>query len=308
MRGTLGEYLTDKAARALIAAAMALPYERRIAFVGASLRRAVGPLAGWRRRAEGQIGWIWPDMPAQERAAIAAGALDNAGRTLIENYSWREFGLRLAATEPEGPGLAALEAARAEGRPVLFVTGHFGNHEAPRQMLTRLGHSIGGLYRPMNNPWFNDHYAATMAGMSGPVFAKRTETRGFVKHLSKGGWATILIDTYENRGTALDFLGKPAPSSLSAALLARRYGALMVPYFGVRQADGLGFRVIIEAPVAEDAPEPMMQAATDRLAAQVRAHPEQWFWLHRRWKPERLKAQARARAEAGDQGRNSAAP
>lgn len=287
MRGTIGHYLTDRAARGLIAAAQVLPYERRVAVFGASFRRLIGPLAGWQRRAAGQIGWIFPQMPERERLHTARAAIDNAGRTLIENYSRAEFGARLAQTRAEGPGLAALAAAQAERRPVLFVTGHFGNHEAPRQVLTRLGYRIGGLYRAMNNPYFNDHYAATMAGLSGPVFAKGAQTRGFVRHLAGGGMATILIDTYETGGAPLQFLGQPAPASLSAATLALRYQAVMIPYFGIRQPDGLSFRVVLEAPIAVASEAAMLQEATARLEAQVRARPEQWFWVHRRWKPER---------------------
>ena len=84
---------------------------------------------------------------------------------------------------------------------MIFVTGHFGNHEAPRQVLTRLGYRIGGLYRAMDNPFFNAHYAATMTGLSGPVFAKgRRGTMAFARHLKSGGMATILFDLHDRAG------------------------------------------------------------------------------------------------------------
>lgn len=290
-RGQVSDWLTDRALRGLIACAMALPWERRVPAFGALLRRGIGPLAGYRKRAEENLAKIHPDLAAADRRHLADRVLDNFGRTLIENYSWQEFGRRLQDTEPQGPGLETLARAKAEGRPVLFVTGHFGNHEAPRQVLTRLGYSIGGLYRPMANPFFNSHYARTMTGMSGPVFEQgRRGTTGLMRHLKGGGMATLLFDVADRRGEMIDFLGRPAPTSLSAAELARRFDAPLIPYFGTRRADGLGFDVVVEEPVTPGEPLTMMQETTRRLEARVASHPDQWFWIHRRWKrPKRWK-------------------
>ena len=77
--------------------------------------------------------------------------------------------------------------------------------------------------------------------------------------------------------------------------MALKYDAPLVPVYGLRQPDGLSFRVIVEAPVPPGDPMAMTQALNDSLAALVRRHPEQWFWIHRRWKPERQRARAAAR-------------
>lgn len=282
---TARHWAEDRALRALIGAAMALPFDRRRALFGTAMARAVGPLAGYLRRSRANLALIYPDLPADRRDSIARAALDNAGRTIIENYSWRELGRALADLRPRGAGLRAVEEAAADGRPVLFLTGHYGNHEAPRQVLTRMGHRIGGLYRPMKNPFFNDHYARTMTEMSGPVFPKGPQgTRGFVRHLRSGGMATLLFDVHDRDGIPLPFLGRPALTSTSAAELALRHDAVLIPYFGVRLPDGLGFDVDIEAPIPHGTPDEMMREATLRLEARIAADPAQWFWVHRRWK------------------------
>jgi KDO2-lipid IV(A) lauroyltransferase len=170
--GTTADWLADRALRGVIGAVLRLPYEKRVPMMGAALRHVIGPLVGYRKRAEDNLSLIYPDMPFDERRALAEKCCDNLGRTLIENYSWKEFGERLAATAPTGEGLAPLESAAKEKRPVIFVTGHFGNHEAPRHVLTHKGYTIGGLYRPMQNPFFNEHYAQTMTSWGGPVFAQ----------------------------------------------------------------------------------------------------------------------------------------
>ena len=278
------DWLTDRVLRAVIGVVMRMPYEQRVPAMGRILRGGIAPLAGYRKRAERNLAMIYPAMPAQQRREIANGCCDNFGRTLIENYSWREFGRRLQATQATGAGLAALADAAAQKRPVIFVTGHFGNHEAPRHILTALGHNIGGLYRPMGNTFFNAHYAQTMTSWGGPVFAQgRKGTMGFVRHLKSGGMGTLLFDVSAS-GPAIPFLGHPAHTATSAADIAIKIGAVVIPYFGIRQPDGLSFNVEVEAPIDLDTPHNMMGNITARLEAQVTRNPDQWFWVHRRWK------------------------
>lgn len=281
----MGDWITNLVASALIRLALLMPYERRVPFFGWVIARLIAPLAGYTRRAETQLALIWPDMPPDRRRAIAQACCDNFGRTLIENYSRAGFRARVEHGTLSGEGLAALERARADKRPVLFVTGHFGNFEAPRQALTNRGYLIGGFYRPMSNALFNEHYQGTMTDMSGPVFAQgRKGLAGFVRFLRGGGMATILYDVRASAYPDFDFLGLPAPTSTSAAEMALKYDALLLPYFGTRRENGLDFDMEIEAPIPHSDPATMTREMNARLEAHVRAHPEQWFWVHRRWK------------------------
>jgi KDO2-lipid IV(A) lauroyltransferase len=278
-------FLVNLAARGLIGLALALPYGWRVAFVGWLMRRVIGPFAGYGARARENLALIWPDRPETERAAIAAASLDNAGRTLIENYSTRDFLDRARAIEPEGPGYAALIAARNARRPVILVSGHFGNYEAARAALVARGFDIGGLYRNLSNRFFNAHYVKTMQAFGGPVFPQgRAGTAGFVRHLKAGGQLVLLFDQDVPGAPALPFLGHPARTALSAAELALRLEADLIPFFATRLPDGLGFKVELDAPIPHSDPETMMRAVTEALEVRVRAHPGQWFWIHRRWK------------------------
>ena len=284
-KGSKADWLTDRVLRGLLGAVMRLPFETRVRTMGQIVAKGVGPLTGYRKRAETHLAMIYPDLSAADLRRQATAVCDNFGRTLIENYSWQEFGQRLATTSPQGAGLDALDDARTQNRPVIFVTGHIGNHEAPRHVLTQTGLTIGGLYRPMSNPFFNAHYAKTMSSWGGPVFAQgRRGTVGFAKHLKAGGMATLLFDVAASGGISVPFMGHPAMTATSAADLALKMDAVVIPYFGIRQDDGLGFDVHVEAPIAHDKPEAMMIAMTQRLEARVRATPAQWFWVHRRWK------------------------
>jgi KDO2-lipid IV(A) lauroyltransferase len=273
------------AARGLIGLALALPYAWRVWFVGWLMRRVVGPLAGYRARALDNLELIWPEKPAAVRADIAEASLDTAGRTLIENYSTRAFLARARAIEPQGPGYAALRAARDEKRPVILVSGHFGNYEAARAALVARGFAVGGLYRNLTNPYFNAHYVRTMQIFGGPVFAQgRKGTTGFVRHLRDGGQMVLLFDQFVNRGKPIPFLGHPAQTALSAAELALRLKADLIPFFAIRQPDGLNFQVELDAPIPLSDAETMMRQATEALERRIAAYPGQWFWIHRRWK------------------------
>ncbi|MEP5732367.1 MAG: lysophospholipid acyltransferase family protein [Sulfitobacter sp.] len=288
-RSPVSDFVTNALIVSVIRLALALPYASRICFVGWLVERIIGPLAGYRRRALHNLALIFPDLPKERRQAIAQKCLNNVGRTFIENYSAREFPARMAQNDVSGPGVAALEEAVAQDRPVVLVTGHFGNYEATRAALVAKGYDIGGLYRDMKNPYFNAHYVKTMEAFGGPVFPQgRKGTAGFVRHLKGGGQLVLLFDQHVYFAPVLDFLGKPARTAVSAAELALRYDALLVPFYGIRNADGLSFETLLEKPIPHSDPETMTQALNDSLAARVRKTPEQWFWVHRRWRGDEI--------------------
>lgn len=283
---TAGHYLTNLVISGLIGGVLMLPYALRVRTMGALVQRVVGPLAGYRQRALDNLALIWPDMPQAERRQIADRCLNNVGRTLIENYSADDFPARMSGNVLTGDGVAALEAALAAGKPVILVTGHYGNYEAVRAALVAKGLNIGGLYRNMKNPYFNAHYVKTMEAFGGPVFAQgRKGTAGFVRHLKEAGQLVLLFDQHVYGAPEFDFLGQPANTAMSAAELTLRYDGVMIPFYGIRRPDGLSFETVLEAPVPHSDPLTMTQAISDSLAARVRTDPTQWFWVHRRWRP-----------------------
>ena len=293
-----GERLADVVLRGLIAVASVLPLSPRLSMVSFLMRRVLAGPAGYRNRALANLEYVWPNKAKSERARIAERALDNAARTLIENYDVSGLLHRMNDVPPEGPGVAILEAAKADGRPVMLVTGHYGNFEAARACLIARGYQIGGLYRPMSNPYINAHYAQNMHKLSEPVFEQGTRgTIGLLRHIKSGGMGVLLFDLYDSAGIAIPFLGKPAPTLTSAAEIALKAGAIMVPFFGIRQKDGTSFRAVFEEPIADGTPENMTAEMTRRLEARIADDPGQWFWIHRRWKPKRqAKRQRKAAA------------
>jgi KDO2-lipid IV(A) lauroyltransferase len=278
-------YAENLVVAGLIGALRLLPYRLRVPFSGWMTRNIVGPLAGYRTRVHDNLALIWPDLPAARVAELTYAVLDNVGRTLAELYSPVEFKANVANSALLGEGLDQILQAQAEGRGVILVSGHFGNHDIARAVLASRGMAVAALYRPQRNPYFDRHFAATIRAISEPLFPRgRRGLADLVTHLRKGGMLGMLIDQHMSHGAPLTFLGHRALTATSAADLALKYNCLLVPVYGIRKPDGLHFDLVVEPAIPHTTASEMTQALNNSLEAQVRAHPGQWFWVHRRWK------------------------
>jgi Kdo2-lipid IVA lauroyltransferase/acyltransferase len=284
-RPYLTDYLQDLILRGLIGAMKRIPYRWRIPLMGWIVARIIGPIAGYNLRVQDNLALIFPQMPQAEVRRLMRAVPNNVGRTLIEVYSGAEFKKFVANTPISGQGLSAILDARTRGQGVILASGHFGNYDVPRAVLSAQGHSVGALYQPFTNPRFDQHYRKTITEIGAPIFPRgRKGLADMVKHLRGGGILGLLHDQAMGHGAALTFFGKTAKTALSAAEMAIRYDCLLIPVYGVRRPDGLNFDLVIEAPIPHSDPEQMSQALNDSLEAMARAHLDQWFWIHRRWR------------------------
>ena len=282
----LRDRLANGAFLAVMGVARLLPYERRIPAVGWFFSRVLAPIAGWRKRIRDNLALARPDLTEGEVEEIVRAVPDNAGRSLAEIYSGSAFTDRIRESNPmEGPGVPALEAAFKTNRPVILACAHFGNYDAMRAALAARGWPVGALYRPMNNQAFNAHYIPAMRAIAEPIFPRgRAGLTAMIRFLRGGGWMALGFDQYQRDGAELRFFDLPTRTVLTPADLAIRHDALIVHIAGIRQPDGLSFKVHVGAPLEHGAPADMMQALNDDLEALVRRHMDQWFWIHRRWK------------------------
>lgn len=278
------DWLTDRLIRTVLWLLLRLPWRHRLALAGAFAARLVGPMNGWRRRARENLAMVMPNLTPDRIDSLSSAVLANIGRTMVELYAPEEFAARVATEPLIGAGVAALAQAHAQGRAVLLVTGHIGNYDAMRAALIARGYKVGGLYKPMSNRFFNAHYVATVERIGKPLFPKdNVGKRGMLQFLRKGGMLGLVLDQHTADGVPILFIGIPAMTALSAAHMALKYDALVVPVYGIRRPD-LGFDLIVNAPIPHGDPVEMTQALNNDLAEQVRMHPEQWMWTHRRWR------------------------
>lgn len=131
IEGSLGQYLENLLIRGILGATLAMPYQTRVRMMGWVMAHVVAPLAGYDRRVRENLAHVMPDLPEAEVKRLTRAVANNAGRTLIEIYSGVDFIDRMKDVTFEGPGVEVLEQARAARRPVILLTGHFGNYDVP---------------------------------------------------------------------------------------------------------------------------------------------------------------------------------
>jgi KDO2-lipid IV(A) lauroyltransferase len=244
-----------------------------------------------RRIAERNLAAAFPVRPAGARRAIGRSAFAHFGRLLLEllKFSTLSPEAMLARVEFEGEERARL--AYAQGRGVLFFTGHFGFWE-----LHAIAHAlklepIGVLARALDNPGLNVALEQIRQRTGNTVIYRQGTIRRVMRMLHAGKGVALLIDQHIQSRDAVyvDFFDRPAATTSALAALALRTGAPVVPVFALPLGPGR-YRVIYEHPVepppadSAQAVREFTQRCTDVLEMYVRRHPELWLWMHRRWR------------------------
>ena len=268
----------------LIRVLRVLPYRRRVATMGWVASRIIGPLAGYKKRVHDNLDLVLPDIGPSKATDIYRQSADNLGRNVAEIFYCQDFFNVVGETEPHGDGWPEVSQALKDNKPIVFISGHFGNLNALRAWANLNGHRILGIFQPLENASLNDPYVEAMQTIAPMVPRDASGMRSFMKELKAGGTVALLHDQALPLGSPLTFFGKPAKTILTPAELAIRFDALLVPAYGVRRDDGVTFDMIVEKPIPHSTPEEMMQTANDSLESRVRAHMGQWLWMHRRWK------------------------
>lgn len=262
-----------------------VPFRQRSALMATAMSRVVAPLVGYKKRVHRNLSLVWPDLSPREKDAMTVQVNRNVGRTICELFSPKDLLSMVHKTPLSGPGLAALETARAANQPAIVVSAHFGNYDIVRGRLIADGFNVGALYRRMNNPFFHDYYLSNISTIGSPLFERgRPGLSEMIRHLKSGGVLAALSDVRANGGVPLPFFGHAALTATSMAEMALRYNAVLIPFYGTRQPDGYSFTAELEAPIPHSDPETMTRALTASLEARVLKDPEQWFWIHNRWK------------------------
>jgi len=244
-----------------------------------------------RRIAQRNLAAAFPGRSDEDRRAIARAAFAHFGRLLFQLLAFSTLSPEqmLARVEFEGEDRARL--AYAQGKGVLFVTGHFGFWELHAMVHALQIAPIGLLARALDNPYLNELLEGIRQRTGNTVIYRRSTIRRVMRALGSGQGVAVLIDQHIMSRDAIyvDFFERPAATTSAVAALALRTGAPVVPVFALPLPNGR-IRVIYEHPVepprgeSEDAVREFTQRCTDVLEMYVRRHPDLWLWMHRRWR------------------------
>jgi KDO2-lipid IV(A) lauroyltransferase len=284
-RGGAVNFLIDLPIRLFFGGFSLLPHRVGLGLAAGISARILAPLFGVNRRIRANLARVLPDLSEAEVKSLCHAVSDNSGRLMVESFNTKGFLRHAAQAGFEGTGKDTLLRALEGGQPVVLVSGHFGNYQALRVLLAQRGYETAAIYRPMNNAFTNHRYIANMNRIATPNFPRgMAGTKALLSHLRKGGAIAMLNDQFAHEGARLTFLGHPAYTMTSAAEFALKYKALLIPYYGIRDENGVDFRVVVEPPITPSTALEMTQALNDSLDAMVRRYPGQWFWIHQRWK------------------------
>lgn len=262
-----------------------LPYRTKISLGGLIYQKIISPLSGNRKRIIDNLKLIFPDLEKRKREELCSQVPNNIGRTLFELLSPNAFSNIAKSAKVSGPGFKILKDAQEQKKPVILVSGHFGNYDVVRVVLNTNQISVGALYKPMSNPYFNTFYERCIKQIAEPLFPRgRAGMGNMMRYLEDGNVVALLIDQYMSHGEPLKFLGHTAYTATSAAKLALKHDALLITFYVVRNDDGINFDLVFESPVKPSTPNEMTQVLNDRLEKQIRKNMGQWLWTHKRWK------------------------
>jgi KDO2-lipid IV(A) lauroyltransferase len=264
-----------------------LPYPA-LAWLGRRLGALALHLNSTRRHiARVNIDLCFPQLSPAEREALVEANLRDIGMMLVEfALGWMGTDRALSKLPLTVEGIEHLAAARAAGRGVLLVGGHFSHLElSARLVSSRI--SIAGMYRKMDSAVFEWAVLRARLHYADAMFDK-DDLRGTVKYLRAGGtvWYAPDQDMRNKDSAFVPFFGVPAATITATHHLARLSGAAVIPFFH-RRLPGGGYALRLGAPLAD---VPSTDAAADTakvngcIEQMVREAPAQYLWVHKRFK------------------------
>jgi KDO2-lipid IV(A) lauroyltransferase len=261
------------------------------------IARLIGPLTREQKIGRANLTLAFPEKSPEEIERILAGVWDNLGRLGAEfahlDHIWEH--------DPAHPEDSRIEIQprthelfaqlRLDGKPALIFTGHLGNWEMPAVAAVEHGLDAAILFRRPNSASANRIIEELRGGKMGTLIpAGRDAPLKLADALQKGQHVAILVDQYFTNGVEVTFFGRKTRANPTLARLLRQ---IECPIHGVRiiRLPGHRFRAELseEVPPVRDASgqidvQGTMQAITSVVEGWIREYPDQWLWLHRRWR------------------------
>jgi KDO2-lipid IV(A) lauroyltransferase len=248
---------------------------------------------GWRRIADRNLDLALPELTPDQRGKVVRGAYQNLGRVVLALARLPRLTSANISQWIDYEGFEHYQQAIARGRGVIFLTAHLGNWELSSAAHALFGNPMHVMVRPLDNPYLDRLVERRRSLFGNRTIRKQHAAREVLRALRANQPVGILADQNAagDDGVFVDFFGRAASATVGVAQFAARSGAAVIPGFAFWNDRSKRYVLKFYAPLdlsdsgdrKTDALEntARFQAAIERA---VREHPEQWLWIHRRWK------------------------
>jgi KDO2-lipid IV(A) lauroyltransferase len=293
MRGAIKGVAEYTLALLLIRLYGAMP--RHLAHKGAKTLAWLGFHLASRQRRAGlrNLRMAFPELTDAEREVILRRSFQNLGRLLVEFTHFPELNKSNISQFVVHDGLDNYLEGLRRGRGVIFMTAHFGAWELSSFAHALYGYPLKFIVRPIDNPRVEELISGYRTLSGNIPIQRRSAARDILKALRENDAVGILFDqnTTRNEGVFAEFFGIPAATTPSIALFALRTGAAVVPGFLIWDESLRKHRLRLDPPVKLIDTGNIEQDVLENtrrfnkiLEDYVRQYPDQWLWIHRRWK------------------------
>ena len=246
-----------------------------------------------RRVGERNLALAMPELSSADQEEILRGVYRHLGWQLVEFCRMTRYTPQNTSDWIRTEGLDHYLAARAKGKGVLIVTGHLGAWELSSFYHSMMGYPMGMVIRRLDNRRLDAWVNAVRCMHGNQVIHKDDFGRGLLTSMRAGGTVGILMDTNMTppQGEFVEFFGRQACTATGLAHIACKTGAAVLPGFMLwEKSEGryeLHFGPELEILRTGNAAEDILRATQQCAAvteAWIRRYPDQWLWIHRRWK------------------------
>jgi KDO2-lipid IV(A) lauroyltransferase len=234
-----------------------------------------------------------PELPPKERRRIVRGVFRSLARLLVEFCRFPKYTRANVSETAVYEGFENFDAAERRGKGVLLLTAHLGGWEVGSFVHSVHGHPLRIVVRPLDNPYVNALVERYRTLHGSRTFAKKDFARGLLSAMQKGETVGLLMDQNMTppQGEFVPFFGVQACTASGIARVAMKTGAAVVPAFTIWDGVLRKYRIRFDPPltlVRTGNTEKDVTANTalfnQVLEEYVRKYPDQWLWVHRRWK------------------------
>lgn len=235
----------------------------------------------------------FPELPLKERRRIVRGVFRSLGRLLAEFCLFPKYSRENVSQIAVYEGYENFDAADRRGKGVLFLTAHMGAWEVGSFVHSVHGHTLHVVVRPLDNPYVDRLVERYRTLYGNTTFAKQDFARGLLSAMRSGETVGLLMDQNMTppQGVFVPFFGVQACTASGIARVALHTDAAVIPAFTIWDDVLRKYRVHFDPPltlVRTDDVEADVLANTamftNVLEQYVRKYPDQWLWVHRRWK------------------------